>query len=121
MDDHEADQIFKLLQQIEIRIARIENSLSRKDEMSQISYDDPDPLLPTAIDVAYKQKKVSASLLQRHLQIGYARAARLLDQMETAGVISIGIGATPRKVYEDKAQAYLSDPTKTGLVNDDIS
>ena len=121
MNDHEADQIFKLLQQIEMRIARIENTLSKKDELAQISYDDPDPLLPTAIDVAYRQKKVSASLLQRYLQIGYARADRIMRQMEKEDIVGLSYEDAPREVDIDKAKAFLSDPKKTGLMNDDIS
>ncbi|MDP1718969.1 MAG: DNA translocase FtsK, partial [bacterium] len=47
-------------------------------------------------------QKASASLLQRRLKVGYARAARLLDIMEDKGVIGPGDGAKPREVYNDK-------------------
>jgi S-DNA-T family DNA segregation ATPase FtsK/SpoIIIE len=43
--------------------------------------------------------KASASLLQRRLRVGYARAARLLDILEEKNVIGPGDGAKPREVY----------------------
>lgn len=47
-------------------------------------------------------KKASATLLQRKLRIGYARAARLLDLLENAGIVGPGNGAAPRQVYIDE-------------------
>ena len=47
-------------------------------------------------------KKASASLLQRRLKVGYARAARLLDIMEAKGIIGPGDGAKPREVFIEK-------------------
>ncbi|MEK7212114.1 MAG: DNA translocase FtsK [Patescibacteria group bacterium] len=63
---------------------------------------DDDELLIHAIDVVCQAKKASASLLQRRLKVGYARAARLLDLMEERGIIGPGEGAKPREVYLDK-------------------
>ncbi len=51
-----------------------------------------------AIEIIMQQDKASASLLQRRLSIGYARAARLLDQLEAAGYVSPAEGAKPREV-----------------------
>lgn len=61
---------------------------------------DDDELLEEAIALVRSAKKASASLLQRRLKVGYARAARLLDIMEEKGVIGPGDGAKPREVYE---------------------
>jgi len=58
-----------------------------------------DPLYEEARSLVIRSRKASASLLQRHLQIGYARAARLLDILEARGVIGPGKGAKPREVY----------------------
>lgn len=60
---------------------------------------DDDELYPEALEVVREAKKASASLLQRRLKVGYARAARLLDIMEEKGVIGPGDGAKPREVY----------------------
>jgi recombination associated protein RdgC len=47
-----------------------------------------DPLYPQAVGIVQKNKRASISLVQRHLRIGYNRAARLLEQMEGASVVS---------------------------------
>lgn len=57
-----------------------------------------DPLLAEAKEVIVRAKKASASLLQRRLRVGYARAARILDLLEEQGVIGPGDGAKPREV-----------------------
>ena len=59
-------------------------------------------LLEAAGEVIFQAKKASASLLQRRLRVGYARAARILDILEERGLISPGDGAKPREVYLDK-------------------
>lgn len=63
--------------------------------------DGADELLEEAIETVRAAKKASASLLQRRLKVGYARAARLLDIMEEKGVIGPGDGAKPREVYNN--------------------
>lgn len=60
--------------------------------------DGDDELYEEAIDVVRVANKASASLLQRRLKIGYARAARLLDIMEENGIVGPGEGAKPREI-----------------------
>ncbi len=74
--------------------------------------EDEDDMLTQAIEVVKEAKKASASLLQRRLQVGYARAARLLDIMEEKGLIGPGDGAKPREVYitEDGAEPEAPIP-----------
>jgi len=62
-----------------------------------------DEMLPEAITVVRQAGKASASLLQRRLRLGYARAARILDLMEERGIIGPADGAKPRDVYMDTA------------------
>ena len=62
---------------------------------------DEDPLYKEAKQVVIEARKASASLLQRRLRIGYARAARLIDTLEERGVVGPGEGAKPREVYID--------------------
>jgi DNA segregation ATPase FtsK/SpoIIIE, S-DNA-T family len=64
-----------------------------------------DDLFFEAVRVVQETGKASASLLQRQLKVGYARAARLLDIMEEKGVVGPADGAKPRKVYIDKLAA----------------
>lgn len=61
--------------------------------------DGGDSLTFEAIELVRRSGKASASLLQRHLKVGYARAARILDILEEKGVIGPGEGAKARKVY----------------------
>jgi len=63
------------------------------------SDNDNDPLYEEAKKVVIENKKASASLLQRRLKVGYARAARLIDILEERGVVGPGDGAKPREVY----------------------
>ncbi|OGZ34729.1 MAG: hypothetical protein A2Y98_02870 [Candidatus Portnoybacteria bacterium RBG_19FT_COMBO_36_7] len=58
-----------------------------------------DDLYEDAKSLVVEAGKASASLLQRRLRVGYARAARLLDILEDKGVIGPGDGAKPREVY----------------------
>lgn len=58
-----------------------------------------DELYSDAYDVVVQAEKASASLLQRRLRIGYARAARLLDILEEKGVVGPVNGAKPREVF----------------------
>ena len=65
---------------------------------STASDDDSDPLLEAAMEEIIRAGKGSASLLQRRLKVGYARAARLLDLLEEEGMIGPGDGAKPREI-----------------------
>lgn len=70
---------------------------------------DVDELFKQAVEEVVQYDRASASLLQRRLRIGYARAARLLDQLEAAGVVSPAEGSKPREVLVRNAQEVLSD------------
>jgi len=60
---------------------------------------DDEELYEQALNVVVETRKASASLLQRRLKLGYARAARLLDLMEKNGVIGPVNGAKARDIY----------------------
>lgn len=76
----------------------LEKSLEEKSELEFLPGED-DPLYEEAKKVVTEAKKASASLLQRRLRVGYARAARLIDLLEEKGVVGPGEGAKPREVY----------------------
>lgn len=59
---------------------------------------DLDPLYDEAVELVRQDGRASASLLQRRLDIGYARAARIIDQMETWQIVGPAHGSKPRKV-----------------------
>ncbi len=75
-------------------------------EDSRISGTVKDELFDQAVEVVVQAKKASASLLQRRLRVGYARAARLLDLLEEKGIIGPADGAKPRDVLIDKGGQY---------------
>lgn len=61
---------------------------------------DQDPLFKQAVDIIGQFDKASASLLQRRLKVGYARAARILDELEAAGYVGAAEGSKPREVIK---------------------
>jgi S-DNA-T family DNA segregation ATPase FtsK/SpoIIIE len=73
---------------------------------------EPDPLFKNAVREICQYDRASASLLQRRLSIGYARAARLIDQLETAGVLGPTEGSKPREVLVQDAEAFLEKHAK---------
>ena len=88
----------------------IENmeKLATKDKGSASSNDDggetKDEMLPKAIEVVVEAGQASTSLLQRRLKLGYARAARIMDEMEAMGIIGPYEGSKPRQVLITKNQ-----------------
>ena len=74
-----------------------------------VSDDEPceeggDPKFKAAVDVAIEMGKISTSLLQRRLEIGYGRAAKIIDRMEELGYVSAPDGNKPRKVLVTKME-----------------
>lgn len=64
--------------------------------------DDADELLPEAIELAVELGQISTAMIQRRLKVGYARAGRIIDQMEFRGIISGANGSKPREVYMNR-------------------
>ena len=67
-----------------------------------------DELFDEAVRVVCDYDRASASLLQRRLSIGYARAARMLDQLEQAGVVSPQEGSKPREILIQNANTFIA-------------
>lgn len=72
--------------------------------VKEFNMQEEDELLSEATDLVRSFGKASASLLQRRLRIGYARAARILDMLEEKGVVGPAEGAKPREVYGVSSQ-----------------
>lgn len=66
--------------------------------------DESDPMLESAAEVVVELGQASTTLLQRKLRLGYARAARIMDQLETNGIVGPSEGSKPRKVLISRAQ-----------------
>ncbi len=67
--------------------------------------DDADELLPQAIELAAERGEISTSIIQTKMKVGYARARRIVDQMETRGLIGGANGSKPREVYLNRIRA----------------
>ncbi|MBR5452868.1 MAG: DNA translocase FtsK, partial [Clostridia bacterium] len=63
-----------------------------------------DPLLMNAIEIAVENQSISTSSLQRFLEVGYGRGAKLIDSMERLGIVGPPNGSKPREVYMDMEQ-----------------
>lgn len=64
--------------------------------------DETDPLLNEAIQTVIETGQASTSFIQRRFKVGYARAGRIIDQMEERGIISGYQGSKPREVLMSK-------------------
>lgn len=82
--------------------------------IEDVDGDGTDPKLRDAIELAIESGKISTSLMQRRLEVGYGRAAKILDQMEQLGYISAPDGNKPRRVLITKEQFMEK------VINDDI-
>lgn len=69
---------------------------------------DVDEHFQEAVRLVCQYDRASASLLQRRLSVGYARAARIIDQLEAAGVVGQADGSKPREVLVQNAEEFLS-------------
>ena len=104
ISDQEIESIVKSLQK-QGRPENDEEILKEEDEINDldiISENDKDSLFKDCLDIIKKAGKASTSLLQRKLQIGYNRAARIIDQLEEHGYISPANHVGKREVNFEK-------------------
>lgn len=100
MEDLRFKKIEKQLELLMLKVDIIYNKLAH-NELLQGPKTDPrseDELYEEAKQVVIEAGKASAGLLQRKLRIGYARTARLLDILESQGIIGPAVGAEPQDV-----------------------
>ena len=83
-------------------IEKIEKANSTDKEIDEDMDDDTDPLLMEAIEATIDRGQASATYIQSKFKVGYARAARIIDQMEERGIISGYEGSKARKVLMPK-------------------
>lgn len=90
--------------------------------ISEPEPEEPDPLFYEAVGVVRRSDKASASLFQRRLRIGHARAARILDQMEDRGIVGPADGTRFREVLvvPDSAPEYAGAGTADDWIGERI-
>ncbi len=83
--------------------------ITRGGIVSDIDSSSDDSLYHDAVKVVLESGKASASLLQRRLRVGYARAARLIESMEDQGIVGPADGARPRDVLISSLEEFTGD------------
>jgi S-DNA-T family DNA segregation ATPase FtsK/SpoIIIE len=68
---------------------------------SETGIDEDEELIEQCVEVIRSEQKASVSLLQRRLRLGYTRAARIMDELETRGIVGPNKGAEPREILID--------------------
>ena len=106
------DEVHKIVTYIKARtettydedvVERIENSVRSDAEREEVEQE-YDPKLAEAVEIVVEAGQASVSMLQRRMRVGYARAGRLIDEMERRGVVSEADGAKPRSVLITREQ-----------------
>lgn len=100
MDNEKLEKIEKQLELLMLKVDIIYHKIAHDEQIKDQKLDprSEDELFEEAKEVVIKAGKASASVLQRQLRVGYARAARLLDILEQEGIIGPADGAMPRDV-----------------------
>ncbi len=91
----------EVIEEIEKQAAAAGKAAGRDDTDGE---DETDEALPQAIEIAVEAGSISTSMLQRKMRFGYARAGRIIDQMEQQGIIGPSEGSKPRKVLITRQQ-----------------
>ena len=79
-----------------------------------------DEMLPAAVDVILETGQASVSMLQRRLKLGYARAARIVDEMEEKGIVGPFQGSKPRAILVTKEQWAAMKGGEEQMTMDDM-
>ena len=107
----------------------IEKKAMQTGSKKPASVSDPDPtdeemegdeMLPAAVDVILETGQASVSMLQRRLKLGYARAARIVDEMEEKGIVGPFQGSKPRAILITKEQWAARKNGGTQMDFDDL-
>ncbi len=103
-ENGETDYDESVIDKINAAVAEKEKGGTKGAAPEQSADDEGDELLPAAIDVVMETGQASVSMLQRRLKLGYSRAARIVDEMETRGIVGPFEGSKPRQLLITKEQ-----------------
>lgn len=120
--DKKIDELKTEIISLKIRVRRLEEffyAFPNPDDFMESShpygFNERDELFEQAVRMISQHDRASASLIQRRLQISFNRAARLLEQLEEAGVVGPAEGSKPREVLIKNLDEFLS---KLEVVNE---
>ena len=108
ISDSEVENIVKYIKTDEVNenttsiLEKIDNIDNPANNALNDEDDDTDPLLEEAIEEVIRNQTASTSFIQRKFKVGYARAGRIIDQMEQRGIVSGFQGSKPRDVLMNK-------------------
>jgi len=114
----------QVMEEIERKAAQTGNSKASSATEPEPSVEelDGDEMLPAAVDVILETGQASVSMLQRRLKLGYARAARIVDEMEEKGIVGPFQGSKPRTILVTKEQwAAMRDQGNAQMDFDDLA
>ncbi len=104
ISDDEIRRVVDFIKDQQIEIKASKQSEIIKEIESQTSDDEEDEYLEQAIDMVVNDGQASVSYIQRKFKVGYARAARIIDQLEKRGIVGGHEGSKPRKVLITKEE-----------------
>ena len=94
----------EVIEEIERKAMQAGNKAAASDPEPNSDEMAGDEMLPAAVDVILETGQASVSMLQRRLKLGYARAARIVDEMEERGIVGPFQGSKPRDILITKEQ-----------------
>ena len=103
-DHYVADYSQEVLKEIEKQAAQTGKKPAGNEPDPTQEELEGDEMLPAAVDVILETGQASVSMLQRRLKLGYARAARIVDEMEEKGIVGPFQGSKPRSILITKEQ-----------------
>ena len=118
ISSEETDRIVQFINGQFPTVEKLEGEIkeSTNEDSDEDDIDLDDPLFIEAADTVIRHKQGSVSLLQRKLGIGYQRAARLIDKLEEAGIVSVYDGSKAREVLVDRS--YLEKLSSSRSLTD---
>ena len=116
LSDKDTKQLIDFLKKADVKVEYTEE-VTQKYKAQAAGPGQPgeelDEKFDEAVRIVIQYDRASASLLQRRLSIGYARAARVLDQLERSGVVGPGEGAKPRDILISNAETFIAERHQT--------
>ena len=103
-ENFDTDYDQNIMDEIERKAVQADSKAAGTDAQPNAEELDGDEMLPAAVDVILETGQASVSMLQRRLKLGYARAARIVDEMEEKGIVGPFQGSKPRTILVTKEQ-----------------
>ncbi|MFH1006297.1 MAG: DNA translocase FtsK [Candidatus Latescibacterota bacterium] len=107
VSSEESERLVQFLKKQRIEAQQVEIFDEEGESLSLGDSDERDELFDEALELVIRHQQGSTSFLQRRLKIGFARAGRLMDQLESAGIVGPAEGSKTREVLAD--ERYLMD------------